>query len=179
MEEEKRKKLAELREKIAAKRSVKAQEEAVEARANEAIRFKSGEDINKLLKAEEIVKEGEQKQKLEDAKAKATVKAQIEADKKVRAEKAAREKALRDDQPIIDSSDTASATSALTSSSSGTDGKNFKDAHLQIRMESGGTSYTTTLPSNATLCELLSAQTLSIDAETVTFAQEIILSRSV
>ncbi|KAG1786510.1 uncharacterized protein HD556DRAFT_1414567 [Suillus plorans] len=42
MEEEKRQKLAELREKIAAKRSVKAQQEAVEARANEAIRFKSG-----------------------------------------------------------------------------------------------------------------------------------------
>jgi hypothetical protein len=41
-EEEKQQKLAELREKIAAKRNVKAQQEAVEARANEAIRRKSG-----------------------------------------------------------------------------------------------------------------------------------------
>lgn len=41
-EEEKQQKLTELREKIAAKRSVKAQQEAVEARANEAIRRKSG-----------------------------------------------------------------------------------------------------------------------------------------
>lgn len=64
MGEEKQQKLAELREKIAAKCSVKAQQEAIEARANQAIRFKSGKDINKLrdeLKAEEIVKEGEQK----------------------------------------------------------------------------------------------------------------------
>jgi len=41
-EEEKKQKLAELREKMAAKRSVKAQQEAKEARANEAIRRKSG-----------------------------------------------------------------------------------------------------------------------------------------
>jgi len=41
-EEEKKQKLAELREKMAAKRSVKAEQEAKEARANEAIRRKSG-----------------------------------------------------------------------------------------------------------------------------------------
>ena len=41
-EEEKKQKLAELREKMAAKRSVKAQQEAKEAKANEAIRRKSG-----------------------------------------------------------------------------------------------------------------------------------------
>jgi hypothetical protein len=41
-EEERRQKLAELREKIAAKRGVKAQQDAKEARANEAIRRKSG-----------------------------------------------------------------------------------------------------------------------------------------
>ncbi|KAG2093147.1 uncharacterized protein F5147DRAFT_821504 [Suillus discolor] len=102
-EEEKRQKLADLREKIAAKRSVKSQQEAEEARANEAIRRKSGKDISKLkdeLKAEELVKE----EKLEDARAKTAVKAQIEVDKKARAEKAAREKALRDGQCVDDSS---------------------------------------------------------------------------
>ncbi|KAG2057526.1 hypothetical protein BDR06DRAFT_1005148 [Suillus hirtellus] len=168
MEEEKQQKSVELRKKIAAKCSVKAQQEAIEARANKAIRFKSGKDINKLrdeLKAEEIVKEGEQKcgEKLEDARAKAAVNlARIEADKKVRAERATRENALRDGQLIIDSSDTT-----------GTNGKDFNDTRLQIRMASGGTPYTTTLPSDAT------AQTLSVDVETVTFAQEKILSRSV
>jgi hypothetical protein len=179
-EEEKQQKLAELREKIAAKRSVKTQQEAAEARANEAIRRKTGKDIGKLkdeLKAKELVKEAEQKrrEKLEDAKAKAAVKAQIEADKKARAERAAREKALRDGQPIIDAPASASTTSAVTaSSSSGTSGKDFKDTRLQIRMAAGGTPYTTTLPSDATLrevAEFLAAQTLSVDVETVTFAQ--------
>ncbi|KAG2143777.1 ubiquitin-related domain-containing protein [Suillus bovinus] len=179
-EEEKRQKLAELREKIAAKRSVKAQQEAVDARANEAIRRKSGKDVGKLkdeLKAKELVKEAEQKrrEKLEDAKAKAAVKAQIEADKKARAERTAREKALRDGQPIIDASASASTTPAVTtSSSSGTSGRDFKDTRLQIRMATGGTPYTTTLPSDATLrevAEFVAAQTLSVDVETVTFAQ--------
>ena len=41
-EEEKKQKLAELREKMAAKRAVKAKEEVNEAKANEAIRRKSG-----------------------------------------------------------------------------------------------------------------------------------------
>ncbi|KAG2093139.1 uncharacterized protein F5147DRAFT_779461 [Suillus discolor] len=138
----------------AAKRSVKAQQEAVEARANEAIRFKSGKDE---LKAEELMKE----EKLEDARAKATVDlARIEADKKVRAVRAAREKALRDVRSMIDSSDTASATPALTApSSSGTSGKDFKDTHLQIRMASRGTPYTTTLPSDASMSHLLPAHT--------------------
>lgn len=179
-EEEKQQKLTELREKIAAKRSVKAQQEAVEARANEAIRRKSGKDVGKLkdeLKAKELVKEAEQKrrEKLEDAKAKASVKAQIEADKKARAERAAREKALRDGQPIVDAQASASSTpTATASSSSGTSGRDFKDTRLQIRMAAGGTPYTTTLPSDATLrevAEFLAGQTLSVDVETVTFAQ--------
>ncbi|KAG2033839.1 ubiquitin-related domain-containing protein [Suillus americanus] len=179
-EEEKQQKLAELREKIAAKRSVKAQQEAIEARANETIRRKTGKDVGKLkdeMMAKELVKEAEQKrrEKLEDAKAKAAVKAQIEADKKARAERAAREKALRDGQPIIDGPASASTTPAVTaSSSSGTSGKDFKETRLQIRMATGGTPYTTTLPSDATLrevAEFVAAQTLTVDVETVTFAQ--------
>ena len=41
-EEEKKQKLAELREKMAAKRAVKAKEDAKENQANEAIRRKAG-----------------------------------------------------------------------------------------------------------------------------------------
>lgn len=179
-EEEKQQKLTELRDKIAAKRGVKAQQEAVEARANEAIRRKSGKDVGKLkdeMLAKELVKEAELKrrEKLEDAKAKAAVKAQIEADKKARAEKAAREKALRDGQPIVDAPASGSTTPVATaSSSSGTSGRDFKDTRLQIRMATGGTPYTTTLPSDATLrevAEFVAAQTLSVDVETVNFAQ--------
>jgi len=91
--------------------------------------------------------------KIEDAKAKAAIKAQIEADKKARAEKFAREKAIRDGQPIPDgSSNTAAPTSTASSSiaaGSGVAGKDFKETRLQIRMATGGQPYTTTLSSDA------------------------------
>ena len=93
--------------------------------------------------------------KIEDARAKAAIKAQIEADKKARAEKFAREKAIRDGQPIPDSSASTStaprpaAAAAATAQPSGVAGKDFKETRLQIRMASGGPPYTTTLPSDA------------------------------
>ncbi|KAF8547778.1 hypothetical protein OG21DRAFT_1424215 [Imleria badia] len=180
-EEEKREKLAELRATMAAKRSVKAEEEAKEAKENEKIRRKQNKDMNKVkedLKAKEIVKEAEQRRrdKLEDAKAKAAVRAQIEADKKARAEKAAREKALREGRPIVDadapSSSSSTVAPAVTSPSSS--GKDARDTRLQIRLASGGQPYITTLPSESTLhdvAEYVAAQTLTVDVDTVTFAQ--------
>jgi hypothetical protein len=91
--------------------------------------------------------------KIEDARAKAAVKAQIEADKQARAEKFAREKALREGKPVPESSDTSAAavTGAKTASStsSGVAGKDFKETRLQIRVASGGQPYTTTLSSDA------------------------------
>jgi len=90
-------------------------------------------------------------EKIEDAKAKAAIKAQIEADKKARAEKAAREKALRDGQPLPEASGSANPShpAAATASTSGTAGKDFKETRLQIRLSTGGQPYTTTLSSDA------------------------------
>lgn len=85
-------------------------------------------------------------EKIADAKAKAAVKAQIEADKKARAEKAAREKALRDGQPIIDSSSSTGPSPAPVTT---LPKKDFAETRLAIRMSSGGQQYTTTLPSDA------------------------------
>ncbi|KAK0214962.1 hypothetical protein IW262DRAFT_1465735 [Armillaria fumosa] len=182
-EEEKSAKLAELREKMAEKRARKTAEEAVEHKENEKIRRKANKDMNKIkeeLKAKEAIKEAEQRKrdKIEEAKAKAAVKAQIEADKKARAEKAARDKALREGKPITDNlSTTVPATStapAAASSSSGVKGREFKETRLQIRMSSGGQPYTTTLSSDAPLrevAEFLAGQSLSVDVETVMFAQ--------
>ncbi|KAI6116766.1 ubiquitin-related domain-containing protein [Pisolithus croceorrhizus] len=183
-EEERKAKLAELQQKLVAKRTVKAQEEAKEAKANEAIKRKQGKDLNKIkeeLKAKEMIKEAEQKrkEKADDAKARAAIKAQIEADKKARAEKAAREKALREGKPIVDgqseSNNTTSSSAAVTPSSSGVTGKDFKDTRLQIRLASGGTPYTTTLPSDSTLhdvAEFVAAQTLLVSVDTVSFTQQ-------
>jgi len=184
-EEEKQQKLVELRAKMADKRALKAEQDAKEAKANENIRRKQGKDINKIkeeLKEKEIVKEAEQRRqdKINDAKARAAVRAQIEADKKARAEKAAREKALREGRPIVDapgpSSTTTTTTTATTSSSNSTvAGKDFKDTRLQIRLASGENApYVTTLPSDSTLqdvAEFVAAQTMSVSVDTVSFAQ--------
>ncbi|KAJ8489230.1 hypothetical protein ONZ45_g13664 [Pleurotus djamor] len=180
-EEEKKQKLAELREKMAAKRATKAVEDEKEARANEAIRRKSGKDLEKAkqeLKEKQVIKEAEERRrdKIEDAKARAAVKAQIEADKKARADKAAREKALREgrDLPSDASTSATPPSRPAASAPSGVAGKDFKETRLQIRMASGGQPYTTTLSSDAPLrevAEFLAGQTLAVDVETVSFAQ--------
>jgi hypothetical protein len=136
-------------------------------------------------------------EKIEDAKAKAAIKAQIEADKKARAEKAAREKALRDGQPLPESS-SSTAPARAAAPAAGVAGKDFKETRLQIRMSTGGQPYTTTLSSDARKCdagigifltieltlnsatsvlalrevaEYLAGQLLTVDPETVTIAQ--------
>jgi len=98
--------------------------------------------------------------KIEDAKARSAIRAQVEADKRARAERAAREKALREgtlDLAVPAESSSADSTAAVSSSavgssSSGVAGRDFKDTRLQIRMASGGQPYTTTLPSDSSLC---------------------------
>ncbi|KAF7985786.1 hypothetical protein HWV62_413 [Athelia sp. TMB] len=182
-EEEKAEKLKELREKMAAKRAKKAEEELKEQKVNENLRRKSGKEMNQFkedLKLKQALKDAEQKkkEKIDDAKAKAAIKAQIEADKKARAEKFAREKAIRDGQPIpgegVPSSSSAAPAAAAAKPAAGVAGKDFKETRLQIRMASGGPPYTTTLPSDSTLrhvAEFLAGQTLSVDVESVSFTQ--------
>ncbi|TFK29599.1 hypothetical protein FA15DRAFT_663746 [Coprinopsis marcescibilis] len=177
-EEEKKQKLEELRVKMAEKRARKAEEEAKENRANELIRRKQGTDMNKLkeeLKEKEILKEVEAKkrEKIEDAKARAAVKAQIEADKKARAEKAAREKALREGRAIVDAPSTSAPAPAAQAVASGTP-KVHTHARLQIRMSTGGPPLTTTLPAEAPLRELaefVASHSPDIDVDNVTFTQ--------
>lgn len=181
-EEEKKQKLAELREKMAQKRALKAIEDAKEQKATEALRRKAGKDMNQIkeeLKVKQALQEAEQKKrdKIEDARAKAAIKAQIEADKKARNEKFAREKAIRDGLPIPGEASSATPrapASVATPSSSGVAGKDYQETRLQIRISSGGPPYTTTLPSDASLrevAEFLAGQTLAVDVETVSFAQ--------
>ncbi|TRM58730.1 ubiquitin-related domain-containing protein [Schizophyllum amplum] len=177
-EEERAQRLEELRQKMAIKRAAKAKEQEKEDKANEAIRRKTGKDLNKIkedLKLKEAQKEAEAKkrEKLEDAKARAAIKAQIEADKKARAEKAAREKALREGRPIVDAPSASPSAKPAAAAQAGVAGKDYKDTRLQIRMSTGG-QYTTTLPSDSPLravAEFVAAQTLDVHVDTVTFTQ--------
>ncbi|KAJ6607029.1 ubiquitin-related domain-containing protein [Mycena sp. CBHHK59/15] len=178
-EEEKKQKLAELRQKMVEKRAKKAEEEAKEHKISETIRRKTGKDMGQIkeeMEKKQALKDAEQKKKdkIDDARAKAAIKAQIEADKKARAEKFAREKALRHGQEIIDAPAAAPVPSASTSVPSGIAGKDFKETRLQIRMSTGGQPYTTTLPSDAPLrevAEFLAGQVLAVDVETISLMQ--------
>lgn len=79
-------------------------------------------------------------EKIEDAKAKAAIRAQIEADKKARAERSAKEKALREGKIWTDAGavepTAAPAAAASTSAASGTKGAEYKDTRLQARRPS-------------------------------------------
>lgn len=90
------------------------------------------------------------KEKAEDARARAAIKAQIEADKRERAEKAAREKALREGRadPAASASASTSAPAAAPATAA-VAGRDFKETRLQIRLPSGGQPLTTTLPSDS------------------------------
>jgi hypothetical protein len=99
-EEEKKAKLDELRERMAAKKASQAEQDKEEKKANERIRMKNtkeGQDAKERLQQQEQIKEAEKKrrEKAADVKARQAILAKIEEDKRVRREKAEREKAAR------------------------------------------------------------------------------------
>jgi len=150
-EEEKKQKLEELRAAMQIKRAAKAQQDAEDAKQNEAIRRKAGKDqgqIKEDLKLKEAEKEALQRKKDKqlELEAKNRVKLQIEADKKARADKAAREKALREGKapPSTDAGASGPSTVAAPTKS------NASQARLQIRLPDGP-PLVTTLPATNTL----------------------------
>ena len=166
-----------LRDEVKAKESLKEMEKRKQGR------LRCMQDLIPIRPTELCVTE-----KLDDAKARAKVKAQIEADRKERAEKAAREKALREGAPLPQEPTTPSTPAPPKPAVAG---KDFPETRLQIRMASGGQPYVTTLSSDASECmsrfslrleaygvftalrevaEYLAGQTLAVDVETVSFA---------
>ena len=86
---------------MAAKREMKRAEEAKDAQANELIKRKAGKDTQetveklKLKEAEKVAAQAK-KDKLDDARQRKEILEQIKRDKEERAQRAAREKALRE-----------------------------------------------------------------------------------
>jgi len=156
-EEEKAIKLAELKERMLAKKALNAKKEAEEFKANEAIRRKGGKD-QAQIKADLALKEAEKealqrkKDKIADAKAKAAVRAQIEADKRARADRAAREKALRDGVAPPVPVETRSAPKAVAATTG--EKKIYDQTRLQIRLPNGGQPLVHAVASSATLGEV-------------------------
>ncbi|OJJ44741.1 hypothetical protein ASPZODRAFT_134851 [Penicilliopsis zonata CBS 506.65] len=99
-EEEKKTRLEELRERLAAKRAVQSEQDKIDKKRNEEIRRKStkeSQDAKEELERKQLLKEAAQKkrEKLEEIEAKKRIKAKIEADKEERRLKAERERAGR------------------------------------------------------------------------------------
>lgn len=72
-------------------------------------------------------------EKEDDARARAAIKAQIELDKKARAERTAREKAIRDGG-VVDVGTGASASVAKPAGAIGGAGKDYPETRLQVRL---------------------------------------------
>ncbi|WOO81239.1 UBX domain-containing protein 1 [Vanrija pseudolonga] len=174
-EEEKKAKLDDLRAKLAEKRAAASKEDEKAQRANEAIRRKAGQDTGRLkeeMKIKEAQKDVERKkqEKLEDARARAAIKAQIESDKRERAAKAAAEKAAREGvaQP------TAAAPAAPARPAANIKSSENPETRLQIRLHVGGAPLVKTFPSESKalvdVAEFVASQNLAYSVDTVNFA---------
>ncbi|KAK0525671.1 hypothetical protein OC834_005081 [Tilletia horrida] len=157
-EEEKKAKLEELKARLAEKRSKQTSVDAEEAKANEMIRRKAGKDMDvarEEMKKREAIKEAEAKkrEKLEEAQARARIKAQIEADKRERAAKAAREKELRENGGSIQATPAAAAAGAgsgLAALRAAGGASKSNEARLRVRGP-GGVMWMGVLPADAKL----------------------------
>ncbi|KAJ5610346.1 UBX domain protein [Penicillium lagena] len=99
-EEQKKERLEELRQKLAAKRAVQSEQDKIDKKRNEEIRRKStkeSQDAKEELQRKQQMKEAaaKKREKIEEAEAKKRIKAKIEADKEERRLKAERERAER------------------------------------------------------------------------------------
>ncbi|CAK9781187.1 hypothetical protein CC85DRAFT_289009 [Cutaneotrichosporon oleaginosum] len=172
--EEKAAKLIELKEKLAAKRAAQSKEDEKAARANEALRRKAGQDSGRIkeeMQAKELEREAARKrqEKIADQKARAAVKAQIEADKRERAAKAAAEKAARDGKPPPEAVAAPPKPAAMAAGKS----SEAPETRLQIRLHVGGAPLVKTFPSTSTLvdvAEFVSSENLAYSVDTVRFA---------
>jgi len=109
-EEEKKQKLAELKDKMMAKKAAQAEQDKLDRKKNEQIRMKSTKESQNLkedLQKKEQLKEMQKKkqEKLDEAEARKKVLAKLEAQKEERKRKAEAEKAVRAGQtpaPIVE-----------------------------------------------------------------------------
>ncbi|KAG0226855.1 hypothetical protein BGW41_004068 [Actinomortierella wolfii] len=133
-EEEKAAKLAELKQKLAEKKAARLIQEEEERRQNEKLRRKAGQDITvakQKLEEQEMKKlaEARKREKEEDRKAKAAIKAQIEADKAERARK--KQEALHGIQQA------RAAEAAAAAAAAAAPPKVYTETRLQLRMPEG------------------------------------------
>lgn len=157
-EEEKKAKLNDLRQKLAAKRSVQAEQDKEDQKRNEQInrkKTKESEDMKEQLKVREQIKDAEKKrrEKQDDIDAKKRIQAKIAADKEERRLKAEREKAERAGAapPAVPSAPAAAPAAASTSKPA----SEYKETRLRLQTDGG--NIMKTFPVETTLFEVAAA----------------------
>ena len=152
-EEQKKQRLDELREKLAAKRAGQSDQDRLDKKRNEEISRKKLRDQNEIkeeLAKKEQIKEAQQKKqdKLADIEAKRRIKAKIEEDKEARRLKAENEKAVRAGQaPTLPAEAAAPAKPAAPKSTA-----DYKEARLRLQTPTG--TLQKTFPVETTLYEV-------------------------
>ncbi|GAP83298.1 putative UBA TS-N domain-containing protein [Rosellinia necatrix] len=150
-EEEKQQRLAELRDKVKAKRANQAIIDKEEQKRNEQIRQKAtkeSQDIKEELQRKEQIKEAAKKrqEKADEMEAKKRIKAKIEADKEERRRKAEEAKAAKEGRAIPATASTPVAAAPARPAA------NHNEARL--RLQTPGGNVMKTLPAETTLFEV-------------------------
>ena len=157
-EEEKKQRLEELKQKLAAKRAMQAEQDKEERKKNEQIRMKSTKETQEAkedLQKKEQIKEAQTKraEKLADQEAKKRVLAKLEADKQERKRKAEIERAQRAGKaPPPVQQETGPTSSGPTTSKPASA---YTEARLALQTPAG--RVTKTFPVETTLFEVAHA----------------------
>ncbi|KAK0619256.1 ubiquitin-related domain-containing protein [Immersiella caudata] len=162
-EEEKKARLEELRQKLAAKRAAQSEADKEEHKQNEKIRQKSTKETQEAkeeLQRKQQIKEAAKKrqEKLDDLEAKRRIKAKIEADKAERKRKEEEAKAAREGRAVA----AAAPAAAPAAPSAPRPAAAHTDARLRLQLASK--TIQKTYPADTTLFEV--AQQLEADEGT-------------
>ncbi|KAL7622968.1 hypothetical protein AAE478_006647 [Parahypoxylon ruwenzoriense] len=151
-EEEKKKRLEELRERVKAKKAGQAEVDKEDHKRNEQIRQKATRESHELkeeLQRKEQIKEAAKKrqEKLDDIEAKKRIKAKIEADKEERRRKAEEAKAAREGRSVP-----VAATTPAPAPVAARPAATHNEARLRLQTANGNVMKT--LPADTTLFEV-------------------------
>ncbi|RMZ88568.1 hypothetical protein DV736_g4192, partial [Chaetothyriales sp. CBS 134916] len=172
-EEEKKAKLVELREKLAAKRAVTSEQDKIDKKRNEEIarkKTKESQDIKEQLQVKEQIKEAEKKrrEKREAIEAKKKIQAQIAADKEERRLRAERDKAQR----ASTAASTAAApqpTAAPLVEAPSKPASEYTETRLRLQTSQG--NIMKTFPVDTTLFEVAAIVNQAVGHEIESFTQ--------
>jgi hypothetical protein len=159
-EEEKKAKLAELRERLAAKRAAQASQDLAETKKNEAIRRKKTQETEQLkeeLRRREQLKEVEKRKReqREDALAKERVRQKIREQQEAKRLQAEAEKAAREGKPAPTAAQPGPATPAAAPTPPKVSASH-SESRLQLRLPQGQ-PLVKTFPAETTLFEVAGA----------------------